>query len=65
MALPKSKTQKKTNVANTKDHNGRAEKKVKAQHAGNVPPAKSTVHQTHGTMGKGPKKTAQYNVKKK
>ncbi len=64
MAEAKSR---KANVANPKDSNTRGKKVVKAQHAGVVGnnSAARKVHETHGTMGKGPKKTAQMRVKKK
>jgi hypothetical protein len=65
MALPKPKLQKKTNVANTKDSNGKAEKPVKAQHKGNIKKnptdvAGEKVHSRLSTMGKGPRKTPKF-----
>ena len=67
MALPRPKPQKKANVSNTKDSNGKAGKLVKAQHKGAVgnDSASRKVHETHNAMGKGPKKSAQMRVKKK
>ena len=58
---------RKPNVANPKDSNTRGKKTVKAQHQGAVSnnAAIKKVHETHGILGKGPKKTAQFRVKKK
>ena len=65
MSLPKAKPQKKANVANPKDSNGKAEKVVKAQHKGNVSKSKhdtagAQVHSRYSTTGKGPKKTPKF-----
>jgi hypothetical protein len=65
MALPRPKPQKKTNVRNPKDSNGKAGKLVKAQHKGALANDNVSLRQTLGTMGKGPKKTAQMRVKRK
>jgi hypothetical protein len=65
MALPKAKPQKKANVKNPKDSNGRAEKVVKAQDKGNVRKnptdvAGEKVHSRYSTTGKGPRKTPRF-----
>jgi hypothetical protein len=65
MALPQPKKQKKTNVANTKDSNGRAERPVKEQYRGRVSKgdndtASTKVHNKFGTTGRGPKKTPKF-----
>jgi hypothetical protein len=65
MALPRPKMQKKTNVSNTKDSNGKAEKPVKAQHKGNLSKNKhdtatKNVHSRYNTTGTGPKKTPKF-----
>lgn len=67
MTLPAPKKAHKANVPNPKDSNTRGKKLVKAQHAGAVGKgsANRKVHEVHGTMGKGPKKTASMHVKKK
>jgi hypothetical protein len=61
MALPRPKGQKKANVANSKDSNGKGEKTVKAQHKGNIKKnptdtAGEKVHSRLSTTGKGPRK---------
>ncbi|CAB4137903.1 hypothetical protein UFOVP325_135 [uncultured Caudovirales phage] len=61
MALPRPKRQKKANVANSKDSNGKAEKTVKAQHKGNIKKnptdtAGEKVHSRYSTTSKGPRK---------
>jgi hypothetical protein len=65
MPLPRPKRQSKTNVANTKDSNGKAEKPVKAQHKGNIKKnltdtAGEKTHSRYSTMGKGPRKTPKF-----
>jgi hypothetical protein len=65
MSLPKAKPQKKANVANTKDSNGKAEKVVKAQHRGNIKKGAHDVagektHSRYSTLSKGPKKTPKF-----
>lgn len=59
--IPAQKPQKKANVANTKDSNGRGEKVIKSYHKGNLPKnehdvAAKKVSAKFGTTGKGPRK---------
>lgn len=61
MSLPKPKPQKKANVANPKDSNGRAERPIKEQYRGRLSKnshdtAGSKTHDKYGTTGKGPRK---------
>ena len=65
MSLPKPKPQKKANVSNPKDSNGKAEKVVKAQHKGNISKNKhdtatKNVHSKFNTLGNGPRKTPKF-----
>jgi hypothetical protein len=60
MALPRPKPQKKTNVANPKDSNAKAERAVKEQHRGHFSgegkSASDGTHKKYATTGSGSRK---------
>ena len=66
--IPAPKPQKKANVRNPKDHNGRTERAVKSYHQGAIPKnendvAARNVAAKFGTTGKGPKKVTKIRHK--
>lgn len=66
--IPAPKPQRKANVRNPKDHNGRAEKAVKSYSQGAIPKNEHDVaarktSAKFGTTGKGPKKVTRIRNK--